>query len=85
MLSSDKTQQAHKSSSQFSQKVSHGKSAQFRPNLNQNYATLYNDLFVWAQKVGKNDVSQVSKTSSLQGQMGNLKPHWPTFFQPLIS
>ena len=40
-----RTQQAQKSNSQFSQKISLGGNGQFGPNLSQNYATLYKDLF----------------------------------------
>ena len=40
-----RTQQAQKSNSQFSQKLSLGRNGQFGPNLSQNYATLYKDLF----------------------------------------
>ena len=57
-----RTQQAQKSNSQFSQKLSLGRNGQFGPNLSQNYATLYKDLFEMlqnggAQQVGKSDVS----------------------------
>ena len=44
MLLLDRKQQAHKSNSQFSQKISLGKNGQYGPNLSQNYATLYKDL-----------------------------------------
>ena len=70
---------------QFSQQIYLRNNGRFAPNLSQNYATLYRHLFGGAQWVGKSDVSQLSKTSSLLGQMDNLETHWPIFLQPLIS
>ena len=62
-----------------------------RPNLGQNYATLYlkissKDLFEMlqddgAQQVGKSDVGQLSKKIPLE-QMGNFEQNWLRFLHP---